>query len=245
LRLAQSSVLKCFLFTSQSHKVARMNKYIKTIALLLVLSSAWLTGCERQVQVESSWQENVPRDQSFTRILVVGISPDANIRCEFEHFLATQLRSESVVATPSCSKMSINDPLTLESIDKAVAEEQADAVLATILVARHIEAKEGGMNETRGDAYYKAVGTGYSTGYYGGGFGRYGVPVTYVEFQTAPPITTVSGEVDIATKLFETSGGTEVYKMITKAQDLQSRDQALAKITAPIADRLRRDGLIK
>jgi hypothetical protein len=226
-----------------------MNFYTKTIALLLLLSSAWLAGCERQVRVESSWQENVPRNQSFTRILVVGISPDPNIRCEFEHFLATQLRSESVAVILSCSKMSINDPLTLESIDKAVADEQADAVLATILVASHIGAKDGGMNETRGDAYYKAVGTGYSTGYhggyYGGGFGRYGVPVTYVEFQTAPPITTVSGEVDIASKLFDTSSGTLVYELVTKAHDLQSRDQALATVTAPIAERMRDDGLIK
>jgi hypothetical protein len=226
--------------------VARMNKYTNTIALCLVLNAAWLAGCARQVQVESSWQDNVPHDQSFTRILVVGISPDANIRCEFEHFLATQLRSESVAVILSCSKMSIKDPLTLESIDKAVEEEQADAVLATILVASHVEAKEGGTNETRGDAYYKAVGTGYGYGsWYGGGYGRYGVPVTYVEFQTAPPITTVNGTVDITTKLFETSGGTLVYELVTKAHDLQSRDQALATVTAPIAERMRHDGLIK
>ena len=228
--------------------VAHMNKYTNKITLILVLSAAWLGGCERQVRIESSWQENVPHNQSYKRILVVGISPDANIRCEFEHFLATQLRSESVVPILSCSTMSINDPLTLESIDKSVADEQADAVLATILVASKIGAKDGGMNETRGDAYYKAVGTGYSSGYggwYGGGYGRYGVPVTYVEFQTAPPITTVNGAVNIVTRLFETSGGTQVYEMLTTAHDLQSRDQALAKITAPIADRMRRDGVIK
>jgi hypothetical protein len=238
-----------FLLMSCSHMVAYMNIYTNTIALFLILSSVWLAGCERQVRVESSWQDNVPHNQSFTRILVVGISPDANIRCEFEHFLATQLRSESVAVILSCSKMSINDPLTIESIDKVVAEEQADAVLATILVASHIEAKEGGTNETRGDAYYKATGTGYATGYYGGyyggGFGRYGVPVTYVEFQTAPPITTINGAVDITTKLFETSGGTQVYELITTAHDLHSRDQALAMVTAPIAERMRSDGLIK
>jgi hypothetical protein len=213
------------------------------IALFLVLSSVLLAGCERQVRVESSWQENVPHNQTFTRILVVGISPDVNIRCEFEHFLATQLRSESTAAITSCSTMPIEDPLTIESIDKAVAAEQADSVLATILVASNIGAKDGGMNETRGYAEYKATGVGYG-GYYGG-FGRYGVPVTYVEFQTAAPITTVNGEVDVVSRLFETSGGSLVYELITEAHDLQSRDSALAAITAPMADQLRNDGLIR
>jgi len=227
--------------------VADMNIYAKSIALLLVLNAAWLAGCERQVRVESSWQENVPRDLSFKRILVVGISPNVNIRCDFEHFLATQIRSESVVAIPSCGKMSIKEPLTIESIDEAVKAEQADAVLATILVASNVHAKDGGMNETRGDAYYKATGTGYGSygPWYGGGFGRYGVPVTYVEFQTAPPITTISGEVDIVTRLFEVSDGTMVYEMVTTAHDMQSRDSALAAVTAPIAERMRRDGLIR
>ena len=226
--------------------VAHMIICRKTIVLFLILGSVWLAGCERQVRVESSWQENVPHNQSFDRVLVVGISPNVNIRCDFEHFLSTQVRSESVAATPSCGKMSIDEPLTIESIDAVVDAEKADAVLATILVASDVHAKDGGMNETRGDAYYKATGTGYGYGYgYGGGFGRYGVPVTYVEFQTAPPITTISGSVDIITRLFETSGGTMVYEIITTAHDLQSRDQALAAITAPIAERMRRDGVIK
>jgi hypothetical protein len=120
-----------------------MNKYTKIMALFLVLISAGLSGCERHVLIESSWQENVSHDQSFTRILVVGVVADANIRCDYEQFQATQLRSETVVATPSCSKMSINEPLTLESIDKAVAEEQFDAVLATILIASKVGAKDG------------------------------------------------------------------------------------------------------
>jgi hypothetical protein len=218
------------------------------LLLLLAVSTLWLAGCERNVRVASSWQENVPRSLSFSRILVVGVSPDPNVRCDFEYSMASHLRSESVTAIPSCNTMPINDPLTIESIDKAVAAEQADAVLATILVASNVGAKDGGMNETRGDAYYKATGTGYGSGYYGGyygGFGRYGVPVTYVEFRTAAPITTVVGEVDIATRLFETSDGALIYELLVNARDLQSRQSAIAAITVPTAERLRRDGLIR
>jgi hypothetical protein len=226
--------------------VAHMNIYTKTIALFLVLSSAWLVGCESQVRVDSAWQDNVPRAQSFSRILVVGVSPDVNARCDFEQFMATQLSSESVIAKSSCNFMSVDDPLTIESIDKVVIEEQADAVFATMLVASNVEAKEGGMNETRGSGDYKATGTGYGHygGYYGG-YGRYGVPVTYIEFQTTAPITTISGEVDILSRLYEVNEGVMVYELTTKANDLQSSDQALAMITAPIAERMRRDGVIR
>ena len=69
--------------------VAHMNIYAKlTAALFLILSIAMLAGCERHVRIDSSWQEGVPRDQSFKRILVVGVSPNANGRCDFEHFMA-------------------------------------------------------------------------------------------------------------------------------------------------------------
>jgi hypothetical protein len=234
-----------FLFVIQSHMVAHMNIYSKTFALILILSSAWLAGCEQHIRIDGSWQEGVPRDQSFKRILVVGVSPNANGRCDFEHFMATQLTSESVIAKSSCNFMPINDPLTIESIDKVVVEEQADAVFATILVDSKVAAKEGGMNETRGSGDYKAIGTGYGYGGYYGGFGRYGVPVTYVDFQTTAPITTIDGEVEILSRLYEVNDGAVVYELKTKASDLQSTDQGLAAITAPIAERMRRDGVIR
>ena len=235
-----------FLFLTRSHMVGHMNIYSKTFAAILIMSFAWLVGCEQHVRIDSAWQEGVPRDQSFKRILVVGVSPNANGRCEFEHFMATQLSSESVAAKSSCNFMPINDQLTIESIDKVVVEQQADAVFATMLVNSKVQAKEGGMNETRGSGDYKAIGTGY--GYYGGyygGYGRYGVPVTYVEFQTTAPITTIDGAVEILSRLYEVNDGAIVYELKTKANDLQSTDQALASITAPIAARMRRDGVIR
>jgi hypothetical protein len=69
--------------------------------------------------------------------------------------------------------------------------------------------------------------------------------VVYGEFRTSPPLTSLSGVVEIATTLYETQGSTMVYTMTTKARDLDSRQAALADITPPIAERLRREGLIQ
>jgi len=247
-------MVRCMNHAPRSAPVLRQSLFLSLPALVC---TAWLTGCTaHHVQVDGSWQEDVPHDLSFTRLLVVGISHDINVRCDFEHFMKTQLSSESTRAFTSCSKMSLDDDQTVEGIDAAVQETQADAVLATILVASHLGTDVGGKDDTRGGGYYKATGWGYEAPYYGtysryggygyyGGYGRYGVPVTYFEFRTAPVITTVDGEVAVANRLFDTRDATMVYEVIVTADDLQSRDSAFATLTAPVAEHLRHKGLVK
>lgn len=216
--------------------------------LLLVLS---LASCTPQARVQGSWEEGVSRDQSFSRILVVGISPDSNLRCDFEHFMVTQLRYAGASATTSCSLMSTKDDLTRETIEPAVAEYNADAVLTTVLVQSVIDTKEGGDRDTRGGLYLKRTGLGfedYYTGfedYYTGGYGYYGVPVVYGEIREAAVINTVEGKVEILSMLYATSDASLVYEMTTTAHDLYSRDSGLSTITPPIAKRLQGAGLIR
>jgi hypothetical protein len=219
-------------------------------ALLFLAGTAALSGCAQTVKVKSDWQPDAARDQPFSRVLVVGVSPDYNQRCAFETFLASQIRSDATTAFTSCRALSSKEPLTRENIERAIAEHGADAVLATILVAADIGAQEGGTSETRGEGYYKATGYGYAYSYFGrygayGGYGAYGVPVVYGEFRTAPPVTTVQGSVEIATGLFETADATLVYELATTARDLGSRADGLAEVSGAIADRLRRDKLVR
>ena len=64
----------------------------------------------------------------------------------------------------------------------------------------------------------------------------------YGEFETAPSVFSISGTVEIQTRLFETRGATLVYSLDTKAKNLDSREMALAEITPAIADACRRTG---
>jgi hypothetical protein len=208
------------------------------LALLVV---AALAACTGQPTVRGERPDGADRGQTFSRVLVVGISPNINQRCAFEFFLASQLRSESTEAIASCDEVKQKDPLTRESIEGAVASMQADAVVATSLVDREWSAEEGKGRDDRGGGAYKATDAGYVTGYYG----VYGVPVIYGEFQTARPITTVEGEATVVTKVFETRGATPVYTVRTTARNLEARDTGLAKLTEAIADRLRREKLVR
>jgi len=210
-------------------------------AALLLAAAATLPGCAQQVRVNGSWQDNVTHDQAYTRVLVVAVSPDVNQRCAFEQFLVVQIQGETTQAIASCRALSLKDPLTIENIERAIETHRIDAVLATSLLASKIGAREGGSMETQGEAYFKPTDIGYWYGYYG----AYGMPVVYGEFQTAPSITTVQGEVEILTKVFDTRDASLVYELNTKARDLESRESGLAIITGPIADRLRKDGLVR
>jgi hypothetical protein len=185
--------------------------------------------------VSGSWSDNVSRDQSFSRILIVGISPDRNRRCAFERNLASKIRSADTVAIVSCDAMAPTAPLTRESIEAAVADKNADSVLATSLISKSWDVKEGGTRDTRGDAYYKATDAYY--GVYGS--------VIAADFQTSAPITSVKGKVHVTSKLYETRGATVVYTIDTKVRNIESTDEGLAAIATPIGKRLRKDKVIR
>jgi hypothetical protein len=220
-------------------------KHMSYKSVLLFMVAVSLAGCMGHVSVDGEWEEDASQNQTFANILVVGLSPNASARCDFESFMVTQIRAIGVEAKASCMLMKTSEPLTRESIEAAVNEYGADAVLTTMLMQADIEAEEGGDSETRGGIYFKATGTGYATPYYRGGYGRYGVPVVYGEFRMAPVITTVEGEVQIRSMLFATSDAELVYVMKTKASNLNSREDALASITPEIAASLQGAGLLR
>jgi len=219
-------------------KPPRIKKAYRSVTSMSLLTlTVWLCGCSG-VSVKGAWQDGAPRDQSYTRLLVIGVSPDRDLRCAFEATFASQLSSASTTAITSCSQMSAKEPLTRESVERAAASVHADAVLATRLVSMGTGQGEGTGNDTRGNSVYKATDFAY---------GAYGMPVTYVDFQTAPPLQSLTSSLHVVTKLYETHGATLIYTIdtVTKSQEIDSTEATLVTITEPTADRLRRAGLIR
>jgi hypothetical protein len=212
-------------------------------AVTCVLLGA-LAGCAQSpARSDSDWSPGVQRGQAFDKILVVGVAPTLNQRCSFEKFMVSELRGQATQVISSCNTLSHSEPLTRENIERVIAEHGVDAVLATRLVDFRGRAQEGGTEETRGDAYYKATDVGYAYGY--GYFGAYGMPVVYGEFETAPSLLNVTGEVTVLTQLFETGNAAMIYQVTTQARGLDSRLEALAEVSSSVAQRMRRDGVIR
>lgn len=222
---------------SAANRPQMMKTYPSATCLRLLVLTIWLCGCSG-ISVKGTWQDGAPRNQTYTRLLVIGVSPDRNLRCAFESTFASQLRSASTTVISSCSQMSAEEPLTRENVERAAAAARADAVLATRLVSMATGHQEGNSNDTRGDSVYKSTDFAY---------GAYGMPVTYVDFQTAPPLTSLTSSLHVVTKLYETHGASLIYTIdtVTKSQEIDSTEATLLTITAPTADRLRRSGLIR
>ena len=223
-----------------------MSRLIRFLGTLWMISGmVWLTGCAmRPVKVESQWTEEAFRGHSFHDLLIVGVSPNYNIRCNYERFVAAQLRGPGIKATASCSYLDSTDPLTVAAVIPVVRKIHADAVLVTELIGRENNVVEGGSSETRGAAYYKPVGYGYGYRHpYYGGYGSFGLPVTYVEFNAEQSAFALETSVVVASNLYETGKATRVYSIQVTAKN-QSRDGVLHSLSTAVADRLHRDGLV-
>ena len=73
---------------------------------------------------DGGWSDGVSHDQSFSRILVVGISPEFNQRCSFERSLASKIKSANTVAIVSCSVIPQDTELTRESVEALLASDR-------------------------------------------------------------------------------------------------------------------------
>jgi hypothetical protein len=210
-------------------------KHVSVHSTLLMLSLVCLSGCAGSSSVKGAWQSAA--HPAYSRILIVGLSTNFDQRCSFEFSLASQFSGSSTQALVSCNSMSPTDRLTRANIERVVAAEHADAVLTSAVVTLQFGLKQG-----EGTPYYQVTGVGYVTG----PLGEYGVPVAFVQLETMPAIPTVTGDIHLVSKLFNSQDATLLYSLDTKSKndDLQSTPDAIETITGIIGDRLRRDGVI-
>ena len=75
--------------------------------MLYLLGAALFAGSvQARTTVKGTWQEGAPRKQSFSRVLVVGVSPNVNQRCAFEFFMACSwLGNESKDVVPHSRRL--------------------------------------------------------------------------------------------------------------------------------------------
>ena len=202
----------------------------------LFLAIAGLAGCTQSIRATGAWAEGATRPQTFRKLLIVGVSPDYNQRCNFEWVLATKLRSATVEAITSCSLMKSDVQLSRESIEPVIKSSGADGVVATRLVTSGGSLKEGGTVDTRGSALYKATDSGY---------GYYGMPVVYGDFSASRPIIELESTFDVVTQVYETRGASPVYSLKTTGKSRDAINIIREDISSAIAERLRQDGLIR
>jgi hypothetical protein len=225
-------MIASFRFPAQSRRPSQRS--LAVAALILAIAS--LAGCTQPIRATGDWNEGATRPQTFKKLLVVGVSPDYNQRCNFEWVLATKMRSDTVEAITSCSLMKADVQLSRESIEPVIKSSGADGVVATRLVTSGGSLKKGGTSDTRGSAMYKATDMGYD---------YYGMPVVYGDFAASRPIIELESTFEVLTQVYETRGASPVYSLETTGKSRDAINIVREDISSAIAERLRQDGLIR
>ena len=107
--------------------------------------------------------------------------------------------------------------LSRESIEPVIKSSGVDGVVATRLVTSSGRLREGGTGDTRGSALYKATDSGY-------GYGYYGMPVVYGDFEQTRPIIDLENAFEVMTQVYETRGASLVYTLKTAGKSRDSMD---------------------
>lgn len=222
---------------------------VATPRALLVAASACgllaLSGCASGPgsSVQGTWDSARPA-QAYSKVLVVGLTPNIDSRCRFERVLAGKLNGASTQAVASCDVIDHKAPLTRALVEQAVATHQFDAVISTKLVTKDWAPRGGGSRDTRGSAGYKATDAGLAEGYgyYGG---VYSVPVIYGEYQSNAESIVIVGQAQVESKLWSVAGPTLVYSLQTNVKNVESSDEGVSLVASAIASDLKQQRVVQ
>jgi hypothetical protein len=204
-----------------------------------LICGALLAGCAGGNSV-SGGSHGSSSAHAYDRVLIVGLSSDYNQRCAFEFSLMSQLNANTPIAGASCDFLKPEDPLTRANILKVVASTKADAVVTTRALDSQFKAMQGGTMDDKGGVAYKPDDI-YESSFDDG----HGVVVGIGEVVQYPPITVVAGTVHLLTRVYDTASKSQIDNFQTKVGNIRSETDFLLDVTPPIADQLRRDGIIR
>jgi hypothetical protein len=189
-----------------------------------------LVGCSQPVRVDSTWHGE-PVAAPLDPVLVVSVTSDLNGRRLFEDLLVEQLARGGSTAWASSRKMDNAKPLQREGVDQAVRETGAMLVVVTRLVEVDLSVREQGE---RGSL---KVQRRHETPL---DFFRY----DYEEVEPSSELVPASA-VTLSTDVYGVEKGRLLYSMDTIIPARESRLEIIEEASRSIADRLRRDGLVR
>jgi hypothetical protein len=208
---------------------------------LTVIGASSIAGCASNGSTSTNWAAGAPRDKTYSRVLVVGVSASEDDRCMFENFMVSQLASPATQVISSCSQATPVTPPTRESVAKMAAATGADAVLTTRLVGAQAAVQNDGSRDDRGGYFFKSEGV---TDAYGP-WGFYDLPVVYGQYENLPSLSLLEGQVTVSSNFYSTQAAMLVCTLTTTVKNLATSDNAAAAVANAVAARLQTDGLVK
>ena len=200
------------------------------LVILVLLCAAILAGCSKSTKVSSVRHEAKPAAAPFSKIVVVGVTPNQNLRVSWERVMAETLDDAGNTVWTSFRELDYEIP-TRENITEVVRATGADAVLVSRLIRQEVSAEDvderTGAKKRRKNQYVFDIF-------------RY----DYEEF-TEPSYTLVASDVELATDLYETTEGRLIYSIDSTTFQKQTAWDVLDEATIAIAKKLRSDRMTR
>ena len=180
-------------------------------------------------------------DTVFRRVLVIGVTQDAESRQAFENALASAIAGEGGTAAPSYTVLPASEQISEDELHAVLEREGIDGVVLTRLLSvdkdrQYTPPKKYNKPRTR---YYPA-GWGYGFGY-GGFYGFYGTTFAAVH---EPGYFDTSTTLRVETSLYSVATNDLVWTGQSETIDPDSLDDARASITKAVAKKLKQEQLI-
>lgn len=206
-----------------------MPKRLAPFAVLL--AALLLAACTKGTKIKPVRHESRPAEAPYSKVLVVGVTPNEGLRWRWERLMAQTLEDRGLTAWSSVKEMGYDTPLNRDNVVVAVRKTGADAVLVSRLIrqdvaAKGVDARKEAKARRREEYIFD--------------FFRY----DYEEIDV-PSYTLLTSTVEINTDLYETTEGRLVYSINTITYQKQTEWEVLDEVTIAIAKRLRRDKMAR
>jgi hypothetical protein len=205
--------------------------------LLLALSACKTTA----TNFSQSYQNPGYEDTVFKKLIVIGVTPDEELRQRFESRLASAIGDEGGTAQPSITVLPHEEQITEDQLHAAINAGGFDGVLITRVLSvdksrEYTPPKKYNNPRTR---YYPASpGWGYG---YGGFYGFYGT--TYAEVHE-PGYFETSTTLKLETNLYSVATNELVWTGQSETVDPSSLEDAGKSMTKAVAKKLKGERLI-
>lgn len=197
----------------------------------LLLCALLLSACGKGTKVSPVRHEARPAEAPYSKVLIVGITPNEGLRWRWERLMAQTLEDRGLTAWASVKEMGYETPLNRDNVVVAVRKTGADAVLVSRLIRqdvaeRGVDARKEAKKRRRDEYIFD--------------FFRY----DYDEIEV-PSYTLLTSTVEINTDLYETTEGRLIYSINTVTFQKQTEWEVLDEVTIAIAKRLRKDKMAR
>jgi len=170
---------------------------------IAALSLAALASCAASTQLTSSWGDPAAANRNFTKVVVVGASPNAATRRMYEDAFVAELQSRGIQGIASYS-FAGEGQIDKEQAVAKLKEIGADGVIVTRLVDKETV-------QTYYPPTYSSVAA--PSAYYGGWYGYYSMGYTY---QSSPGYVAENKVYRIESNLYDVTNDKLAWSGLTE-----------------------------